>query len=92
MVAVDGDELVGIGEYLRVPGRPEAEVAFAVADRHQHEGVATVILEDLALIARAAGLTRLVAETLATNDAMLLVLSPDHVVVIGAGRDPSSVG
>jgi acyl-CoA synthetase (NDP forming)/GNAT superfamily N-acetyltransferase len=140
LLAYDGDELIGIGEYIRVPGRPEAEVAFAVADSHQHEGVATVLLEDLALIARAAGLTKLVAETLATNDAMLVVfrsvglvtrswydagqihveldltgeslledradgrdwvaavaslrpiLEARHVVVIGAGRDPSSVG
>lgn len=140
LLAFDGHELIGVGEYIRVPHRPEAEVAFAVADDHHGEGVATILLEDLALIAHAAGLTKLVAETLATNDAMLVVfrsvglvmrswyeygqthveldltgaslledradgrdwiatvaslqpvLEPTHVVVIGAGRDPSSVG
>ena len=62
--------IIGIGEYHVSPGRDEAEVAFAVADAHHHEGVATVLLEDLALIGRAAGLCRLVAETLPGNVAM----------------------
>ena len=140
MLALDHLEVIGIGEYSRVRGRDEAEVAFAVADSHQHEGIATVLLEDLALIAREAGFRCLVAETLAGNDAMQLVFrtvglsqrtwyeqgqvyveldlageellednaegrdwtaavaslrplfSPSHIVVIGAGRDPSSVG
>lgn len=65
--------IIGIGEYHAVPNGAEAEVAFAVADKHQHEGVATVLLEDLALIARAAGFERLVAETLPGNTAMLSV-------------------
>lgn len=99
-----------------------------------------MLLEDLALIARAAGFRHLVAETLAGNDAMQLVfltigltqrtwyeqgqmhveldlaseelledsaegrdwtaavaslrplLSPAHIVVIGASREPTSVG
>lgn len=140
LVALDDDEVIAVGEYWRVPGRDEAEVAFAVADAHQHEGIATVLVEDLALIARSAGLRTLVAETLADNEAMLRVfrsvgltqrtwydrgqvhveldlageelledsaegrdwtaavaslrplLSPSHVVVVGAGRDPSSPG
>ena len=53
------------------PDDEEAEVAFTVADAHHHEGIATVLLEDLALIARAAGFRRLVAETLPENAAML---------------------
>ena len=140
LIALDAGELVAIGEYIRLPDRPEAEVAFAVADDHQHEGIGTLLLEDLALIAQRAGIAKLVAETLARNDAMLLVfrsvglvmrswyesgqvrveldltgdslleersegrdwtaavaslvpiLSPRHVVVIGAGRNPSSPG
>jgi len=63
--------IIGVGEYHAVPNGEEAEVAFAVADAHHHEGVATVLLEDLALIARAAGFQRLVAETLVGNAAML---------------------
>lgn len=66
-----GGVIIGIGEYHVLPNGEEAEVAFAVADAHHHEGVATVLLEDLALIARAGGLRRLVAETLPGNAAML---------------------
>ena len=132
--------IIGIGEYHVLANGEEAEVAFAVADAHHHEGVATVLLEDLALIAKAAGLRRLVADTLAGNAAMLAVfrsvglvyrdwfedgvihiqldltgehllqddadlrdwrsavkslrslVSPSHVIVIGAGRDPASPG
>ena len=40
LVAEAGDHLLGIGEYHAVPGGEEAEVAFAVADLHQHEGIA----------------------------------------------------
>src|SRR4051812_14032781 len=73
LIALDAGALVAIGEYIRIADRPEAEVAFAVADAHQHEGIGTLLLEDLALIAQRAGITKLVAETLAGNDAMLLV-------------------
>ena len=75
LVAVDDDAVIGVGEYWVVPGGDEAEVAFAVADRHQHEGIATLLLEDLTLLARVAGLRRLVAETLAGNDAMRRVFA-----------------
>jgi acyl-CoA synthetase (NDP forming)/RimJ/RimL family protein N-acetyltransferase len=63
-------ETIGVGEYHGLPGGEEAEVAFAVADAHHGEGVATVLLEDLSLIARAAGYRRLVAEVLSGNSAM----------------------
>ena len=67
------DTVIGVGEYWRIPERDEAEVAFAVADDHHGEGVATALLEDLVELARAAGLHRLVAETQATNEGMLRV-------------------
>jgi acyl-CoA synthetase (NDP forming)/GNAT superfamily N-acetyltransferase len=133
-------EVIAVGEYYAVAGGEDAEVAFAVADAHHHEGIATVLLEDLAAIAREAGFRRLVAETLQDNAAMLGVfrevglvhrrwfedgvvhvsldltaddllqdhadlrdwrgavrslqpiLRPQHVVVIGAGRDRDSSG
>ena len=71
LVAESDGPIIGVGEYHARPGRVEAEVAFAVADAHHHEGVATVLLEDLALIARAAGFRHLVADTLPGNMAML---------------------
>ena len=66
----DGGEIIGVGEYFGNDDGTAAEVAFAVTDRHHHEGVATLLLEDLATIARAAGFRHLVAETLPDNAAM----------------------
>ena len=70
LVAEAGNHILGIGEYHARPGGEEAEVAFAVADLHQHEGIGTVLLEDLATIARSAGFRRLVAETMPGNSPM----------------------
>ena len=71
LIAESDGSIIGVGEYHARPGGVEAEVAFAVADAHHHEGVATVLLEDLALVARAAGFRRLAADTLPGNMAML---------------------
>lgn len=73
--AFDGDDLVGVGCWFRRAGRTDAEVAFQVDDRHQGRGLATVLLEHLAAIAVAAGITRFTAETLGDNRAMLAVFS-----------------
>lgn len=48
-----------------------AEVAFVVADAYQHHGLATMLLRYLTQTARSVGITRLVAEVLAQNRAML---------------------
>ena len=139
LVAIIGDEVVGAGSYHRVEV-DAVEVAFAVADRFHGQGIGTVLLEDLAVLARSEGFTRLVAHTLAGNRSMLDVfanvglrvrhqldsgvvdiemdlhddavlaqraderewaaqaasmqpyLAPRSVVIIGAGREPSSPG
>jgi acetate---CoA ligase (ADP-forming) len=63
-------ELIAVAEYYGIAGTGEAEVAFAVADAHHSEGIATLLLEDLAAIAREAGFRRLVAQTLPDNVGM----------------------
>jgi acyl-CoA synthetase (NDP forming)/RimJ/RimL family protein N-acetyltransferase len=73
LIAESGSEVIGIAEYFGRPGGEEAELGLAVADEHQHEGVATILLEDLAVVARAAGLRRLVAVVLPANTAMTAV-------------------
>lgn len=66
--------LIGIGEYIGAQQDPrEAEVAFAVADDHHHEGVATLLLERLARIANRCELQRFTASTLPGNADMQLV-------------------
>jgi hypothetical protein len=64
--------LIGVGELWR-DGGAVAEVAFAVDDAHHHEGVATILLEDLAVIAHACALSTLTAQTLTSNAAMCVV-------------------
>jgi len=64
--------IVGGGRYVLVrPGT--AEVAFAVVDEFQGQGVGSALMRHIATIARAAGLKELVAEVLAANSAMLKV-------------------
>jgi RimJ/RimL family protein N-acetyltransferase len=71
-VRVD-DEIIGIGRYERVGDSDAAEVAFVVADRWQAAGVGTLLLQQLIEHARAIGLGRLTADTLAENQSMLEV-------------------
>ncbi len=65
--------LIGIGEYIIGEHPTNAEVAFAVADDHHREGVATLLLERLALLAHDRGLRRFTATVLAENSDMQLV-------------------
>lgn len=66
--------IVGGSRYIVVqPG--QAEVAFAVDDAHQGQGIGAALLRHLAAIARQAGLKELVADVLPENTAMLKVFS-----------------
>jgi acetyl coenzyme A synthetase (ADP forming)-like protein len=69
-VALLGDEIVAAARYDVVsPG--VAEVAFVVADEHQGRGVGTLLLEHLAVLARAKGIHTFAADTLPNNAKML---------------------
>ena len=64
--------IVGGGRYIVLqPGK--AEVAFAVIDRYQGQGIGTALMRRLTEIARAAGLRELIAEILPENIPMLKV-------------------
>jgi GNAT superfamily N-acetyltransferase len=66
--------IVGGGRY--VVARPgKAELAFAVVDRYQGQGIGATLLRHLIAIARAAELHELSAEVLADNAAMLKVFA-----------------
>lgn len=71
LVATVGDEIIGVARYDRAPGDSEAEVAFVVDDVHQHRGVGSELLDQLADAALARGVTTFRAETLAENRTML---------------------
>jgi GNAT superfamily N-acetyltransferase len=64
--------IVGGGRYVMVePGK--AEVAFAVIDQYQNQGIGAALMRHLGMIARDAGLAELVAEVLPENLPMLKV-------------------
>ena len=64
--------LVAVAHYFRLPTHPDrAEVAFTVEDALQGQGVGTRLLERLADIARAHGITTFEAEVLGHNRRMI---------------------
>jgi acyl-CoA synthetase (NDP forming)/RimJ/RimL family protein N-acetyltransferase len=75
LVAVLGEDLIGVGRYDRIGERADAEVAFVVADAQQGRGIGTVLLEHLAAAARERGIQRFVAEVLAENSRMVRVFT-----------------
>ena len=64
--------IVGGGRYV-VAGPGSAEVAFAVVDEYQRQGIGPLLMRHLAIIARAGGIKELVAEVLPANLPMLRV-------------------
>ena len=67
-----GPVIVGGGRYIVLePGR--AEVALALIDEYQGQGIGAALMRHLAAIARDAGLKELIAEVLPENTAMVKV-------------------
>jgi acyl-CoA synthetase (NDP forming)/GNAT superfamily N-acetyltransferase len=75
LVVESHGEFIAWASYERVANRDEADAAFMVDDRHHGRGIATLLLEHLAAIARSNGIERFTAEVLADNRAMLAVFS-----------------
>lgn len=76
-----GPDLVGVAQY-EVVGGGDADVAFAVADKAHRLGLATLLLEHLAALARLAGVGRFVADVLAENRDMLRVFADAGLPVL----------
>ena len=70
-VVIDGDRIVGVGRYERLPGTDEAEVAFVVTDAYQRRGIGALLLDHLVDVARVHDITRFMAQTLSENRDML---------------------
>lgn len=68
------ERIVGVGRYQTIEERPEvAEVSFLIEDAMQRRGIGTLLLDTLAELARAHGLTRFSADVLTDNRQMLSV-------------------
>ena len=86
-VVEDHGEFVAWASYERLPNRTDAEVAFMVDDDHHGKGIATLLLEHLAAIARSNGIERFTAQTLGDNRACS-PCSPRPVGRCTAGSSP----
>ena len=75
LVAEVADRIVAFASYHRVESGDSAEVAFVVGDAHQGRGLGTLLLDELAELARDHGVTRFVADTLPNNRDMLRVFA-----------------
>lgn len=63
--------VIGGGRYIVMPQTARAEVAFAVVDQYQGQGIGAALLRHLVILARNAGLEEFVADVLSSNTAML---------------------
>ena len=75
LLASIGDEVVGVACYERASDAPRAEVALLVGDDQQQRGIGTLLLEQLAEVARAHGIRGFVAEALSENTTIIRVMS-----------------
>ncbi len=75
LVVEQRGEFIAWASYERWQNRPDVEVAFHVDDGHQGKGIATLLLEHLAVIARHNGFDRFTASTMADNRSMLAVFA-----------------
>ena len=73
LVALLGEDMIGVGRYDRIDGGPDAEVAFVVDDAQQGRGIGSLLLEHLAAAARERGVQRFTADVLAENNRMVRV-------------------
>ncbi len=67
------EEIVGVGRYFSDPDTHMAEVAFAVRDDYQGQGIGTELLSYLTYLAKRQGLLGFTAEVLMDNQPMLHV-------------------
>jgi RimJ/RimL family protein N-acetyltransferase len=86
----DGQKvIIGGGRYIVTePGK--AEIAFVVIDEYQGQGIGTLLMRHLAVLARKAELKELIAEVLPENAAMRKVFSKFGFQA-RRGRDPQVV-
>ncbi len=75
LVGTQDERIVALANYVRLRDLRTAEVAFAVADGFQGRGIATRLLEQLAVHARSVGIEEFVAEVMFDNTAMLRVFA-----------------
>ena len=85
-VSGDNEQVVGIGQYGIGQDVHSAEVAFAVRDKEQKQGIGTELLNYLIFLGRRNGLLAFVAEVLYENRPMLTVFERAGFKVVSSGE------
>lgn len=83
---IDG-AIVGVARFDRIDDTDSAEVAFVVTDSWQGHGLGTAMFAALASLARAAHITRFVADTLPHNTKMLRVFHDAGLPIVSEFKD-----
>lgn len=78
---------VGVARFVRDPGSTEAEIAFAVVDEWQGQGVGRALLAELAELARGEGIERLRASMVSGNGAALALVRGVGIVASSRFED-----
>lgn len=73
--------VIGGGRYIVAPQTASAEVAFAVIDQYQRQGIGAALMRHLVILARNAGVEEFVADVLASSTAMLRVFENSGLVM-----------
>ena len=81
VVDEDGKPTIAGGGRFIVVSPGQAEVAFAVVDEYQGQGIGTTLMRHLVAIARRAGLRELIADVLPDNRQMLNVFQKSGLPV-----------
>jgi len=68
-----GEQLVGLGQYIKLPNQPKAEFALLISDEWQQRGLGSWLTNYVVRIARQSGITGFYAEVLSVNKGMLAV-------------------
>lgn len=84
----DGQPIVAVGRYIALAEDPAtAEIAFVVGDDYQRQGLATMLLDVLSIVARTNSIDHFFARVLAENVAMR------HILTSAGGRlEPDDAG
>ena len=80
-----GERIIGVGRYIALegPGQPSsAELAFVVEEDYHGQGLASILLKHLLLIAREQGISQFEADVLHANKKMLGVFERSGLPVV----------
>jgi RimJ/RimL family protein N-acetyltransferase len=94
LVALDGDEIVGVARYDATHERGHAEIAITVEDAWQHRGLGTLLLRRLTKRALEHGYDHFDASMLADNRpalGLLHHLAPGSAVALDSGAYETSI-